>query len=122
MSCHVHVPFDILLFFSSGYDRRFGMGRKDEMFGRLFIKRKDSGELSLVIGLRTYHLKLFFFVDLVNGQRPNHSRHTEERRNLFQIGLASKQGGGGTNGRRGSGGGQQISRQIHFGWVSLSTE
>jgi hypothetical protein len=60
-----------------------------------------------------------FFVDLVNGQRPNHSRHTEERRNLFQIGLASKQG---TNGRRGSGRGQEIGRQFHFGWVSLSTE
>jgi hypothetical protein len=38
---------------------------------------------------------------------------------MLEFGLASKRE---TTGRRGSGHGQEIDRQFHFGWVSLSTD
>jgi hypothetical protein len=62
------------------------------------------------------HVELVVFrIDLVNGQRPTHSRH-KGRWQMFEFGLASKRE---TNGRRGSGRGQEIGRQFHFGyWVS----
>jgi hypothetical protein len=57
------------------------MGRTDEMFGRLFgrlfNRRMDDGKFSLVIGIWACHVELIvvFRIDLVDGQRPTHSRH-----------------------------------------------
>jgi hypothetical protein len=55
-----------------------------------------------------------FRIDLVDGQRPTHSRR-KGRWPMSEFGLASKRE---TIGRRGSGRGQEIGRQFHFGLVS----
>jgi hypothetical protein len=92
------------------------------MFGHLFILRMlDNGKLSLLFtGLWACHVaNLSFFVDLVNGQRPTHPRHKGRWLLLSKFGLASKRE---TNERRGSGRGQEIGRQFHFGLVSLSSD
>jgi hypothetical protein len=40
-----HCTFSIIysLLCDEGFDKRYGMGRKDGMFGRLFIRRMDDG-------------------------------------------------------------------------------
>jgi hypothetical protein len=46
--CTMHILFQfILLLFHLGWDNRYGLGQKDEMFGRLFTGRMDGGKLSL---------------------------------------------------------------------------
>jgi hypothetical protein len=90
------------------------------MFGRLFMGRMVVGKLLLVVGMGVSCLTCRFpNIDLVDGQRPTHSRHRGQWL-LLEFCLASKRE---TNGRRGSGRGQEIGRQFHFGyWVSWSTD
>jgi hypothetical protein len=47
-SCHCTFSTIYFPLFHLGRDSRNGMGRTDEMFGRLYIRRMDDGKLSLL--------------------------------------------------------------------------